>query len=994
MSPGQGPANPADRWARQWGWLIIAAAVLAVYWPLATFAYGMAYGDALDCWMPWRWFITSALRDGHFPLWNPYAQGGYPIYADLQGPAWYPLSIALGGTVGHSAYLLQALFLGYVVMGGIGMMRLLRLLHPDGRTGLVIGLAYALCGFFTAHQMHVYAVISAAWLPWLLAAHLRLLERPGWRPAVEAAIFQALLLTGGNHTFMLIGIWLLLALYAAYGVRAWRRGDRRYIRQMLANGALLAALTALMACGTLFAWAEVAPFIDRAKGMSYADAAKNPFTFNGLLSWLFPYAVGTDAAWLGTDPTMANGYMGVLVLLLAVLSPFRKLTLAEWVIGAFGLLCLLASFGAALPVHRMLWTVVPGLNLFRFPSYYLWFTALAACVLAGGTLAHWRQLAVARPAVVKAAIILAALLVLGLVGRAWFMRVHEPPFTLGEGLFAGITGGWRWHRVLLSAPPVLAALAMMWWWAKAGKPGWGLLLLAVAVEMGWATTLAQWNTALADYSPAALQARIDLQPQGPVWPEMRPMGRNTDGSATLKYIWRNVQDFEGKPSHDGFNSFWLAEANRMDTDHPALFAAMKRQPLVYFADRVVPAGAYDPKAVNPARDSGLVVLQAHQAVSGMWPKTPGDSLWVTDFQHDGITLQTRTAGAVLAVLQQAWYPGWTAFVDGKPTELLRANFAFQGVVLPAGDHRLEFRFTKPVAKGLLGLSLLSFLGCLGLLAMARAASPSTMVFRTGVLVLAGLLGWSLFAHRPKAQRLPREVADLLGKLGATGQAAAPTIVNTGRYPALRQAFQGREAISLRAGEADRLPGVLHATRAMEGRPCWWVDAGLPVAPAIRAALLQRYQAGPVLHAGDVQAVLLRPGPGALVAEELHREMPRPEQWLDREMPWTAAWRQPVDPLMGKGWLLVITRFRPVGAARPTLVIEQRRQGAITDYEAVPLGPIAAGDSFQEAWVARNLAELRHPGRELGIYLWNDGPDSVQVLGFSVLRTSMDLTKWY
>ncbi|MEO7080420.1 MAG: hypothetical protein ABIY71_02795, partial [Flavobacteriales bacterium] len=220
-----GAPSLADGWAARWGWAIIAAAVLLVYWPLSTFTYGLVQGDTLDCWVPWRWFIASAMQDGQFPLWDPYAQSGYPIYTDLQGPAWYPFSIALAGTIGHTVYTLQALFLGYLIVGGIGLMRLVRTLGIDARIGLIIGLSYALSGFFTAHQMHFYAVISAALLPWLITAQIRLIEKPSWRPAVEAAVFQSLLLTGGNHTFTLIGTWLLLALIAVYVVRAWRRSD-------------------------------------------------------------------------------------------------------------------------------------------------------------------------------------------------------------------------------------------------------------------------------------------------------------------------------------------------------------------------------------------------------------------------------------------------------------------------------------------------------------------------------------------------------------------------------------------------------------------------------------------------------------------------------------------------------------------------------------------------------------------------------------------------
>ena len=147
-------ANVADRhkrWAARWGWLVITLAVLVTYWPLSSFQYTVTHGDTLNCWLPWRWFISSCLQDGHFPLWNPHQQFGYPMHADLQGPSWYVEAIALGGTVGHTIYTLQALFLFYVIIGGVGMMHLVRTLQQDARIGLVIGVAYALEEIGRAH---------------------------------------------------------------------------------------------------------------------------------------------------------------------------------------------------------------------------------------------------------------------------------------------------------------------------------------------------------------------------------------------------------------------------------------------------------------------------------------------------------------------------------------------------------------------------------------------------------------------------------------------------------------------------------------------------------------------------------------------------------------------------------------------------------------------------------------------------------------------------
>ena len=62
--------------------------------------------------------------------------------------------------------------------------------------------------------------------------------------------------------------------------------------------------------------------------------------------------------------------------------------------------------------------------------------------------------------------------------------------------------------------------------------------------------------------------------------------------------------------------------------------------------------------------------------------------------------------------------GWTAYLDGAPVKLYRANTAFMGIEVPAGDHTVELRYRLP---GLLpGLAMT----CAGLLSVAAYAAVS------------------------------------------------------------------------------------------------------------------------------------------------------------------------------------------------------------------------------------------------------------------------------
>ena len=61
----------------------------------------------------------------------------------------------------------------------------------------------------------------------------------------------------------------------------------------------------------------------------------------------------------------------------------------------------------------------------------------------------------------------------------------------------------------------------------------------------------------------------------------------------------------------------------------------------------------------------------------------------------------------LLFLSVAYSDGWTAFVDGEETQVLRADTAFMGVRVPAGKHEIILRYHSPWLKEGLMISLVS-----------------------------------------------------------------------------------------------------------------------------------------------------------------------------------------------------------------------------------------------------------------------------------------------
>jgi len=98
-------------------------------------------------------------------------------------------------------------------------------------------------------------------------------------------------------------------------------------------------------------------------------------------------------------------------------------------------------------------------------------------------------------------------------------------------------------------------------------------------------------------------------------------------------------------------------------------------------------------------------------------KNPTDKIERISYKPNHLQYKYSTSKKRVAIFSEIYYPeGWDAYVDGKLVDHFRANYVLRGMVLPEGEHTLEFKFEpKGYAYGRIIAIICSAIIVLGLL---------------------------------------------------------------------------------------------------------------------------------------------------------------------------------------------------------------------------------------------------------------------------------------
>lgn len=324
---------------------------------------------------------------GRYPLWQPWSFSGMPTveaFTYLNG-LYYP-GVFLG-VFQVSGLWLQLL---HFVFGGLGGFVLLRYFKLHDIAAFLGGAAFMLTPYMVT--MFIYGhgsqLMTAAYMPWVLWAGIRLLDSMHPSDMGVLALLAGFQLQRG-HVQIAYYTWLLLFLLIVWKVATGSSAAKRFKKSAMIFVALCVAV--VISASVYLPVFEYTPFSVRGSG-SGGGAAYDYATMWSMhprefITYFLPGAAGFGGiTYWGKMPfTDYPNYAGFIVFCLAVtgLIAERRNGFVRFLAGGTVLMVFLAFGKYFSPVYDLFYHFVPFFSRFRVPSMALIVVSLTLALLAG-----------------------------------------------------------------------------------------------------------------------------------------------------------------------------------------------------------------------------------------------------------------------------------------------------------------------------------------------------------------------------------------------------------------------------------------------------------------------------------------------------------------------------------------------------------------------------------------------------------------------------------
>lgn len=691
-------------------WYFTLLIVVALgYFQIAFMRHPLTY-DMIDCYYPWRYMIGECLRNGMPPLWNPYQTLGYPIHADPQSGAWYPVAWLIGYFRGYNIYSMHMEYLFHLFIAAFGMFFLGNILKFDKRVSFMIAVAYVFSGFFIGNSQHLTYTISGAWIPLILAQYILLFEKQHFKHVLYFSFFLFLLVAGGYPAFLIILLYFLIILFSSYSIILLHEKKYREFKRFVLNNLAGALSTLLLSAVVLLSVFYITPYMTRGGKIPLEMALFCPLSPKSLISLLLPFAVIRDMPFYDTDLSMSNAYFGLIPLIFFIYALFLKKPGIYKAFIAFALICLAAAMGKYLPVREFLYNYVPLMGIFRFPSLFRLFPILFFLLTAGFGINHFINKATSKDKklLIISAVVFGILLVTLVLSRIeGYLTMKD--FIRHELFKASDSSLIRQHLAFQSMVQLFFLALFMgsiFIFKDIRKIIPAFLILSTA-DLLLATQLnAPYTVYYKSFKVTEVKEISETFPKSfPVPKSTHILGNNDTCGLNKAVFWKNLNTFHKQIAWDGFAPIVFKGYAFMADSVPAVFRSILSNPPIYLSSEFFPEdSAKAHQQSHSAKNKNCYLAKEPLAVmkKSNCAANSGDTAFITSFSPEKIEVITQTKNPQFLCLLQNYYPGWNVFINEKPAKITTVNFGLMGTLAPSGKNTIVFRYNFiPVKIGFL-----------------------------------------------------------------------------------------------------------------------------------------------------------------------------------------------------------------------------------------------------------------------------------------------------
>ena len=691
--------------------------VVVFFWgnivtPAVNYTPTVGTNDLTDLHYPYRAFLSQSLKRGEFPLWSAETSSGYPFLASVAG-SLYPLTI-LAAWLPTTTSVTFSIAVSYVLIYCFSFLYL-RKIGLSVAGSLFGAVLISFSGFAANEFMHLDILISF----YLFLAQLYVLEwllaPPGsgqkrWMSneialVITLGILLGLAILGGHPQITFYSLLFL----GPYWLFWWIVKRRASFGKLLSYGAVYGLVGLGIGAGQFLPMLEFTQNSTRSSGLNLAILERYNFPIADLVTFIGPFATFDPSHTM--EAFINNGwpkdeqyvYMGLLGLGLALASlPIvRRLGGRAMFFWVAAFMAMLFAFGSQFTTGYIL--RLPPFSFFRIPFKIIFVVNFSLAVLAALSFERFLNWLMGKGATryVLWVIIIVATLVSftdlryhvkklypEVDANSWFSepevvaflreRLRNEERVIDQQYFYASAKIFLDQPELWDDPQIFINLRNL-------LPNFTNLIYGipknVAVANAGGLKLARYN-----------ELELETQFKGVVYADMNTP-TVTDTFVFLNRLMGVRYFLTTRP----IVSTFLTQVRKIP------FETGQDPVLVYEFAEPYPRAFLVPRAerAEPAKirqhlfsgdfDPNLKVYVEEEVLGGTNGAFTANAAF-EKYTDQEVVVATQASGDGFLYLSDTYYPGWKASVDGKETNIYLANYAFRAVKVPAGEHRVTFRY--------------------------------------------------------------------------------------------------------------------------------------------------------------------------------------------------------------------------------------------------------------------------------------------------------------